>query len=337
MEADYLQSCKRQFEFYKMLGDKTLMQLPEEKLTWQYNEESNSIATIVKHLHGNMLSRWTDFLTTDGEKESRKRDEEFEQEAISKAALSALWEQGWNCLFNTLNSLKEEDLQQIIYIRNQGHTVVEAINRQLAHYPYHIGQIVFIGKMILNVKWQSLSIPKGKSKTYNQEKFSQEKQKTYFTDEFLTQKKKKMNKTLEFLKARIGKQADESASPLMRWLNPTLLDVDEGKITLRFKVRPEMTNPIGILHGGTTAAIMDDSIGAAVFTYGESFFYSTINLVVDYFGRAALGEEIIAEAFVIKKGKQLIHGQCEIWNTDRTRMLAKGISNLIKTELRKPE
>lgn len=146
-----------------------------------------------------------------------------------------------------------------------------------------------------------------------------------------------MNKTLAFLKSRIGHQANESASPLMRWLNPTLLAVEEGKITLAFTIRPEMINPIGILHGGATAAIMDDSIGAAVFSYGENNFYSTINLVVDYFGRAAIGEKIIAEAYVIKKGKQLIHGQCEIWNEDKTRMLAKGISNLIKTELKKPE
>ncbi len=146
-----------------------------------------------------------------------------------------------------------------------------------------------------------------------------------------------MNKALEFLKSRIGNTAHESSSPLMQWLNPTLVAVEEGKITLQFTVRHEMTNPIGILHGGTTAAIMDDSIGAAVFTYGEPYFYSTINLVVDYFGRAAEGEKIIAEAFVIKKGKQLIHGQCEIWNVDKTRMLAKGISNLLKTEMKKPE
>lgn len=146
-----------------------------------------------------------------------------------------------------------------------------------------------------------------------------------------------MNKTLAFLKSRIGQSANESASPLMRWLNPTLLAVEEGKISLEFTVRHEMTNPIGILHGGTTAAIMDDSIGAAVFSYGENYFYSTINLVVDYFGRAGIGEKIIAEAFVIKKGKQLIHGQCEIWNADKTRMLAKGISNLLKTDLKKTD
>jgi len=144
-----------------------------------------------------------------------------------------------------------------------------------------------------------------------------------------------MNKTLAYLKSRIGMNADESTSPLMRWLNPTLLAVEEGRITLQFTVRHEMTNPIGILHGGTTAAIMDDTIGAAVFTYGEDYFYSTINLVVDYFVRAAEGETIIAVAWVIKKGKQLIHGQCEIWNVDRTHLLSKGNSNLLKTEFKK--
>lgn len=189
MQNDYLESTKKQFEYYKLLGDKTLAQLPEEKLFWQFNEESNSIAVIVKHLHGNMLSRWTDFLTSDGEKEWRKRDEEFENEFTDSATVLKLWNEGWVCLFNALNKLTEVDLEKIIYIRNQGHTVTEAINRQLAHYPYHVGQIVFIGKMIVNESWQSLSIPRNKSNQFNENKFAQPKQKAHFTDEFLNQKK----------------------------------------------------------------------------------------------------------------------------------------------------
>lgn len=185
MKTDYLSSVTKQFEYYKLLGDKTIAQLPEDKLMWQYNQESNSIATIVKHLHGNMLSRWTDFLTTDGEKEWRKRDAEFDNDILTKELVLKIWEEGWTCFMDTLKNLNEDDLEKIIYIRNQGHTVLEAINRQLAHYPYHVGQIVFVGKMILNEKWQSLSIPRGNSNTYNAEKFSKEKGRAHFTDEFL--------------------------------------------------------------------------------------------------------------------------------------------------------
>jgi hypothetical protein len=190
MNTTYLESVKKQFEYYKMLGDKTIDQLPDDKLYWQYNDESNSIAIIVKHLSGNMLSRWTDFLTSDGEKEWRHRDEEFENDIKNKTELIKKWNDGWNCFFNTLSALQEADLSKITYIRNEGHTVLEAINRQLAHYPYHIGQMVFIGKMICNEKWVSLSIPKGNSNTYNAEKFSKEKHKEHFTEEFL----KKPNK-----------------------------------------------------------------------------------------------------------------------------------------------
>lgn len=189
MNANYLESTIRQFEYYKLLGDKTLMRLPEDQLFWQYNEESNSIATIVKHLYGNMLSRWTDFLTADGEKEWRNRDAEFTNDINAKDLVLELWEQGWQCLFTTLNTLTPADLSKTIYIRNQGHSVVEAINRQLAHYPYHIGQMFYIAKMVCNDQWVSLSIPKGDSKTYNEEKFSKGKHLEHFTQEFLTQKK----------------------------------------------------------------------------------------------------------------------------------------------------
>lgn len=135
MNKEFLSSAIKQFEYYKLLGEKTIAQLPEEKLFWQYNAESNSIGTIVKHLSGNMQSRWTDFLTTDGEKEWRKRDAEFENDIQSKDELLKIWNQGWECLFNALNSITENDYDKLVYIRNQGHTITEAVNRQLAHYP----------------------------------------------------------------------------------------------------------------------------------------------------------------------------------------------------------
>lgn len=185
MSVEYIKSIIKQFEYYKSLAEKTFSQLNEQDLLWRYNEDSNSISMIVNHLSGNMLSRWTDFLTTDGEKEWRNRDSEFEEISYTKAELMQRWNTGWTCLFDTLKSLKEEDFDKVVYTRNQGHSVIEAINRQLAHYPYHIGQIVFIGKMLTQDNWQSLSIPKGNSKSYNQEKFTKDKQRVHFTDEYL--------------------------------------------------------------------------------------------------------------------------------------------------------
>jgi hypothetical protein len=182
MKNNYLDSVIKQFLYYKMLGEKTFDQIPEEQLFWQHSPDSNSIATIVKHLAGNMLSRWTDFLTTDGEKSWRKRDMEFENDLGSKAEMMSLWAKGWKVMLDTLVSLSDEDLNQIVYIRNQGHTVMEAVNRQLAHYPYHVGQIVYIGKMLAS-NWQSLSIPKGNSEQFNADKFSREKHRGHFTDE----------------------------------------------------------------------------------------------------------------------------------------------------------
>jgi hypothetical protein len=181
----YLESVKKQFLYYKTLGEKAMEQLEPQQLFVSLNEDTNSIATIVKHLSGNMLSRWTDFLTTDGEKEWRNRDSEFENDLQSKEEVLALWNKGWKCLFTALNGLQPEQLSQIIYIRNEGHTVVEAINRQLAHYPYHIGQIVFYAKQLKNGDWESLSIPKNKSNSYNADKFSHEKSIKNFTDEEL--------------------------------------------------------------------------------------------------------------------------------------------------------
>ncbi|NKI25898.1 DUF1572 family protein [Arenibacter sp. 6A1] len=179
----YLTSVKKQFEYYKSLGEKTIDQLPDEMLFWIPATESNSIAMIVKHLHGNMLSRWTDFLTADGEKEWRKRDTEFNNDTTTKPAAMAQWNQGWECLFNTIDTLKETDLEKVVYIRNMGHTVIEAINRQLCHYSYHIGQIVFLGKMIQNQKWQTLSIPKGASEQYNSDKLLKDKRTQHFTED----------------------------------------------------------------------------------------------------------------------------------------------------------
>lgn len=141
-----------------------------------------------------------------------------------------------------------------------------------------------------------------------------------------------MNTQLEFLRQQIGRDAANSPSPLMRWLNPIMLSAAEGKLSFQFKIRNEMTNPMGILHGGITAAIIDDCIGATTFSYGEEQFYSTINLAIDYFGSAVENDIIIAETTVIKKGKQLINAHCEIWNADKSRMLAKGYSNLLKTK-----
>jgi hypothetical protein len=184
MKTDYLENVIKQFEYYKMLGEKTFAQIPDEKLFVQYNEYSNSIATIVKHLWGNMLSRWTNFLITDGEKEWRNRDAEFDNDISTKEDMMAKWDEGWKILFDALTSLSDEDLDRVIYIRNQGHTVLEAINRQLAHYPYHVGQIVLIGKMYAD-HWNSLSIPKGNSQHYNSEKFSKPKTIEHFTNEFL--------------------------------------------------------------------------------------------------------------------------------------------------------
>lgn len=183
MENDYLTSVKKQFAYYKSLGEKTFEQLTDEQLAWQYNAESNSVAMIVNHLSGNMISRWTDIFTTDGEKNTRNREAEFAVVAPNRKSVSDAWQTGWKCLFDTLDTLTENDLGKIIYIRNMGHTVMEAINRQLAHYPYHIGQIVFLGKMLCNENWHSLSIPRGQSENYNAGKFAKEKRKVHFTDD----------------------------------------------------------------------------------------------------------------------------------------------------------
>jgi hypothetical protein len=180
MTTSFLKPSLLQFRYYKELGEKTIEQVPEIKLSFQTNNETNSINTIVKHLSGNMVSRWTDFLSSDGEKEFRNRDDEFNDTIESKKELMEIWEQGWNVLFDSLEGLSFQDLEKIIYIRNEGHTVIESINRQLCHYSYHVGQIVMIGKIICGDKWKSLSIPKGESKSFNLKKFSKVKERRHF-------------------------------------------------------------------------------------------------------------------------------------------------------------
>lgn len=156
------------FKTYKDLGEKAMAQLNDEQLHFRFDPESNSIAQIIQHMHGNMLSRWTNFLTEDGEKEWRRRDEEFEEKDLTRNEILAMWDEGWKCLFDALSSLKEEDYQKTIYIRKEPLTVGDAIHRQLAHYPYHVGQIVYIAKALRSSKWSSLSIAKGQSKQYNE-------------------------------------------------------------------------------------------------------------------------------------------------------------------------
>jgi len=175
MDQNYLSSALRQFKYYEKLANDALEQLDEKQLFEAPNEESNSLAIIMKHMVGNMLSRWTDFLTSDGEKTWRNRDVEFENNFETKEELMAYWLTGWTCLYKAIEPLTEADLSKIIYIRNEGHSVMEAINRQLCHYSYHVGQLVFLAKMFKNESWQSLSIPKNKSADYNQKKFEEDK------------------------------------------------------------------------------------------------------------------------------------------------------------------
>jgi hypothetical protein len=158
----FLDSAVKRLKYYKDLGDKTLNVLTSDDLHFQPNEESNSIAIIIQHISGNMISRWTNFLTTDGEKEWRNRDGEFETKTTSKEVLLQTWQKGWDCCLDVINSLTEEDLLKTIYIRSEAIIVTDAINRQLAHYPYHVGQIIYIAKILKNTKWESLSIPKNK-------------------------------------------------------------------------------------------------------------------------------------------------------------------------------
>ena len=171
LATTYLQSAIKRVAYYKELGDKTFAQISEADFHFVPNKESNSIAVIIQHMAGNMLSRWTDFLTTDGEKYWRNRDTEFEEQPLTQTQLIDLWEKGWACFLNTLQQLSPEDLLKTINIRQEGLLVIDAINRQLAHYPYHIGQIIYIAKIIKDSGWQTLSIAKDASQQYNQRLF----------------------------------------------------------------------------------------------------------------------------------------------------------------------
>ena len=163
----YIENARFEFAKLKALGDKAFAQLSDADFHYKPDAESNSIAIIIQHLSGNMISRWTDFLTTDGEKPTRHRDSEFEEGKQNKEALIKAWEAVWAVFTDTLNSLTGEDVMKVVTIRGEKQTVIQALNRQLTHYGYHIGQIVYIGKHIRSSDWQTLSIAKNKSEEFN--------------------------------------------------------------------------------------------------------------------------------------------------------------------------
>ncbi len=185
METNFLESTRALFRYYRLLGEKALEQVSEADINRQPNEQSNSIAVLVKHLWGNMRSRFTDFLTTDGEKPWRRREAEFDNDIHSMEELRNKWKEGWDCLFQALDALTEQDLQRTVYIRNQGHTVLEALQRQLTHYAYHVGQLVYLARMWRGAEWQSLSIPRGKTEEFNQRISAAGKRTEHFTRPFL--------------------------------------------------------------------------------------------------------------------------------------------------------
>jgi uncharacterized damage-inducible protein DinB len=167
MGRAYIEDLKYGFRMYKSLCDKAIAQLEDAELHWRPEPESNSIAVIMRHIYGNLRSRWRDFLSTDGEKPDRDRDAEFEVHAAERAALQAEWEEGWAVLFSALDGLQEETLSKTITIRKQPLAVIAALNRSLAHTASHAGQIVYIAKAQRSSAWKTLSIPKGKSREFN--------------------------------------------------------------------------------------------------------------------------------------------------------------------------
>jgi len=170
LNTNYLQDSVGLFHYYKKLGERAMAQCPDEALFITLDAESNSIAIIVKHMSGNMRSRWLDFLTTDGEKPDRNRDTEFESPASTRAQLNEQWERGWEYVFDALEPLTEADLTRTVTIRSEPHSVMQAINRQIAHYAHHVGQILFLAKHLTFTKtgkWESLSVPRGKSAEIN--------------------------------------------------------------------------------------------------------------------------------------------------------------------------
>jgi Protein of unknown function (DUF1572) len=173
--TSYLEDSIGVFHYYKKLGERAMAQCPDEALFTALDPESNSIAIIVKHVAGNMRSRWTDFLTTDGEKPDRNRDTEFEAPPTTRAELLEMWEHGWKLLFGALEPLGDADLTRAVTIRTEPHSVTQAINRQVAHYSYHVGQIVYLARHLAGDKWQTLTIPKRKSAEFNRQVSSGEK------------------------------------------------------------------------------------------------------------------------------------------------------------------
>lgn len=174
LAQEYLQDALGSFRAYKKLAEKALEQLKDEEFFITLDEESNSVAVIMKHLAGNMISRWTDFLTTDGEKPDRQRDLEFVIDAnTSKADIFSYWERGWTCVFAAIESLRPEDFSTKVLIRGEEHTIIQAINRQISHYAYHIGQIVFLAKHFRSTEWTTLSVPRNRSAEFN--KYLEEK------------------------------------------------------------------------------------------------------------------------------------------------------------------
>lgn len=165
--TSYLEDSVGVFRYYKKLAERAMEQVTDEQLFLAENEECNSIALIVKHMVGNMRSRWTDFLTSDGEKANRNRDSEFIDPPATRAELMKVWDEGWACLFGALEPLGEEDLARTITIRGEAHSVMQAVNRQLAHYPYHVGQIVLLAKQFADEKWTALTVPRNKSTEFN--------------------------------------------------------------------------------------------------------------------------------------------------------------------------
>jgi hypothetical protein len=169
LTTSYLKDSLDLFRYYKKLGERAMAQCPDQALFTTLDEESNSIAIIVKHMAGNMRSRWRDFLTTDGEKPDRNRDSEFEDPPKTRAELLELWERGWKYVFDVLEPLTDADLSRTVTIRTEPHSVMQAINRQIAHYSHHIGQILFEAKHLTvkaTGKWESLSVPRGQSKQF---------------------------------------------------------------------------------------------------------------------------------------------------------------------------
>ncbi len=165
--TSYIEDSLAVFRYYKKLGERAMEQVIDEQLFAQLDDEANSIAIIVKHITGNMRSRWTDFLTTDGEKPDRNRDSEFVDPPATREALLKDWEDGWNRVFQAIEPLTDADLGRTITIRSEAHSVMQAINRQLAHYPHHVGQIVLLAKHYAGSRWQSLSVPRNKSAEFN--------------------------------------------------------------------------------------------------------------------------------------------------------------------------